>query len=254
MNQKTLLVCTAIILVAVLAIALILYNNQDYSAQMGVAGNASTDGTGETQENSDPAAPDFYFFDESGNRQRLSQFKGKPVILNFWASWCGPCKSEMPDLEEAYKKYGEEIQFVVMVWGLSWHSMTLGTANVLAVTSALIQNSVMRANRYLKVLEEKRYQSATGALEESEFDNLLSVYQKAKAKGLTEFTVLEVMCNSVNKTVVDNVYRSLRKTDYVGITKNGELYILLPNTKAENAKIVMDRIQTCGYKSQIVGD
>ena len=114
MNQKTLLVCTAIILVAVLAIALILYNNQDYSAQMGVAGNASTDGTGETQENSDPAAPDFYFFDENGNRLRLSQFKGKPVILNFWASWCGPCKSEMPDLEEAYKKYGEEIQFVIL--------------------------------------------------------------------------------------------------------------------------------------------
>ena len=114
MNQKTLLVCTAIILVAVLAIALILYNNQDYSAQMGVAGNASTDGTGETQENSDPPAPDFYFFDESGNRLRLSQFKGKPVILNFWASWCGPCKSEMPDLEEAYKKYGEEIQFVIL--------------------------------------------------------------------------------------------------------------------------------------------
>lgn len=118
MNQKTLLVCTAIILVAVLAIAAILYNNQDFSSQMGIMGNNSQSDTtapeGSQPEKTDPPAPDFYFTDYDGNRLQLSQFEGKPVILNFWASWCGPCKSEMPDLEEAYKSYGDDIHFIIL--------------------------------------------------------------------------------------------------------------------------------------------
>ena len=118
MNQKTLLVCTAIILVAVLAIAAILYNNQDFSSQMGIMGNNSQSDTtapeGSQPEKTDPPAPDFYFTDYDGNRLQLSQFEGKPVILNFWASWCGPCKSEMPDLEEAFKTYGDDIHFIIL--------------------------------------------------------------------------------------------------------------------------------------------
>ena len=118
MNQKTLLVCTAIILVAVLAIAAILYNNQDFSSQMGIMGNNSQSDTtapeGSQPEKTDPPAPDFYFTDYDGNRLQLSQFEGKPVILNFWASWCGPCKSEMPDLEEAFKTYGGDIHFIIL--------------------------------------------------------------------------------------------------------------------------------------------
>lgn len=59
-------------------------------------------------------APDFTMYDIDGNDLQLSDFSGKPVILNFWASWCGPCKSEMPDFQEAYKEYGEEIQFLMV--------------------------------------------------------------------------------------------------------------------------------------------
>ena len=59
-------------------------------------------------------APDFTMTNASGEEVKLSNFFGKPVVLNFWASWCGPCKSEMPHFEDAYQKYGEDINFVIV--------------------------------------------------------------------------------------------------------------------------------------------
>ena len=60
------------------------------------------------------AAPDFAVYDEAGNEVRLSDFFGKPIVLNFWASWCGPCKMEMPDFHEKYLELGEEIHFLMI--------------------------------------------------------------------------------------------------------------------------------------------
>jgi N-acetylneuraminic acid mutarotase/thiol-disulfide isomerase/thioredoxin len=48
---------------------------------------------------------DFTFYDLKGNKYTLSSFKGKIVLLNFWATWCGPCRMEVPILEKIYKKY-----------------------------------------------------------------------------------------------------------------------------------------------------
>ena len=75
-----------------------------------------TDANGaDTDTDSDKvAAPDFTMTDKDGNEVQLSNFAGKPMVLNFWASWCGPCQMEMPDFEEMYKQYGEEVQFVMV--------------------------------------------------------------------------------------------------------------------------------------------
>ena len=59
-------------------------------------------------------APDFTVYDLEGNAHKLSDFRGKPVLLNFWASWCGPCQMEMPDFQEFYETYGEEVHFVIV--------------------------------------------------------------------------------------------------------------------------------------------
>lgn len=52
-------------------------------------------------------APDFSLTDMEGNTIRLSDLRGQRVLLNFWATWCPPCRAEMPDLQSAYVKYKE---------------------------------------------------------------------------------------------------------------------------------------------------
>ena len=59
-------------------------------------------------------APDFTAEDGEGEEVSLSDMRGKPVVVNFWASWCGPCKSEMPAFEELYQTYGDEIEFMMV--------------------------------------------------------------------------------------------------------------------------------------------
>lgn len=71
------------------------------------------DGGGSAPASSGSGAPDFALRDLGGQTVRLSDHRGKVVLVNFWATWCVPCAAELPHLERLYNKYREQ-GFVVL--------------------------------------------------------------------------------------------------------------------------------------------
>lgn len=59
-------------------------------------------------------AADFTCYDDAGNAYTLSGMRGRPTVVNFFASWCGPCKMEMPYFEECYLAYGDRVNFMMV--------------------------------------------------------------------------------------------------------------------------------------------
>jgi len=60
------------------------------------------------------SAKDITVVSESGKAVKLSDFAGRPVVVNFFATWCGPCKNEMPAFQSAYEEYGDEVVFLMV--------------------------------------------------------------------------------------------------------------------------------------------
>lgn len=109
------MVLLVLVFTALLLGAKRLYDTLGSQVQMDALATQTTQGAdGEQTEPAKEAAPDFTVYDADGNGHSLSDFRGKPVVLNFWASWCGPCKSEMPDFEEKFQQYGGDIHFVMV--------------------------------------------------------------------------------------------------------------------------------------------
>ena len=105
MKNKSFIIILALLVVILLA-AVPLYRN--------LSGQVDSTPSGTGQQAEPIAAPDFTFYQLDGTAVNLSNFFGKPIVLNFWASSCGPCRSEMPDFQTAYDTLGDEVQFLMV--------------------------------------------------------------------------------------------------------------------------------------------
>ena len=93
------IVAVALIVMGVL-VAGIFFSDNEGNASPAVAEVASV-----SEVSSSNKAPDFTLSDMNGNEVSLSDFQGNIVIINFWATWCGPCRFEIPDLIDLQEKY-----------------------------------------------------------------------------------------------------------------------------------------------------
>ena len=80
------------------------------------------------------AAMDFTVYDADGNQVSLSDFYGKPILINFWATWCPPCKAELPDFDAVYADYGEDVVFMMV-------NMTDGSRDTVESASAFVSDN-----------------------------------------------------------------------------------------------------------------
>lgn len=76
--------------------------------------NATTNTEASANGQESTPAPDFSVVDAQGNEVSLSSLQGKPVVINFWTSWCTYCKQEMPDFQHAYDAYGDRVEFMMV--------------------------------------------------------------------------------------------------------------------------------------------
>ena len=145
----------------------------------------------------------------------------------------------------------DEMQIILMLWGLPWDRMNLAESNRLTVISYLIQNAVVRANRYLEALREHRYLGNSSILEKEAFTQLVSAFFEAKRNGLTECSLVKITCGEEKYLEAAEVLgKKLRQTDYVGMLDGG-LYVLLSDTEEKNALGVITRFAEAGYESTI---
>lgn len=126
------------------------YNKKDVNIQTEKSENDNVQDSETSKIKKKVMATDFVVYDENLNEVKLSDYKGTPVVLNFWASWCPPCKSEMPGFNEMSKKYSEDKIAILMI------NLTDGQRETMNQAKAFIEEN----NYQMKVLFDNKMDAA----------------------------------------------------------------------------------------------
>lgn len=119
MNKKT----NTFLYIVLFAIFMIIvgftykYLSERYQAQNPIIPNSSPVSTNSPSNGEEEKikAPDFTAYDNEGREVKLSDYEGTPIVLNFWASWCPPCKAEMPHFNKVSEEYSQDELIFLMV-------------------------------------------------------------------------------------------------------------------------------------------
>lgn len=133
-----------LVLIAVLVGAYFAY--QHFSDKQMLHNRSSSEDVASTAENA-ALVTDVKMTDMNGNDVMLSDFFGKPIVLNFWASWCGYCVREMPVFEAAYQEHGERVQFMML-------NLTDGDRETVKIARSFLEESAYTFPVYFDIYGE----------------------------------------------------------------------------------------------------
>lgn len=116
------LVVAVVVLVACVVVGLVLFGPARSGSERSAGPKARPSGRPDPTivlpgRDSPQPAPPFSVVDFRGRKRTLESFRGKPLVLNFWASWCVPCRAEMPAFEKTYRAYDGRVQFLGIASG-----------------------------------------------------------------------------------------------------------------------------------------
>ena len=120
MNQYIKISLSIIVLIFIIVISSVAYNSLKgkYAKNDSLISKDNEKNTDSKGKNEDKKvkAVDFTVVDKDNVEITLKSVigKGKPIVINFWASWCPPCKSEMPNFQKVYEELGEKVQFLMV--------------------------------------------------------------------------------------------------------------------------------------------
>lgn len=143
---------------------------------------------------------------------------------------------------------------LIVVRELEFCKMSLYHQNLFKVMVNLIESSMIRAIAYEEAISSDRYIDNTIFLNSEEFEKIIAINEEAKNNNKVEYTLLHVEETNTLQNISSKLEKCIRETDFAGINKYGEIYILLSNTSKEEGQVVVDRMLKNNIKVEFVDE